>query len=254
MVSEKMISESLPINGCEMYYQIIGQGDPLLLLHGFSGSGADLVRLFGDLGDKCQLIIPDLRGHGRSTNPSKEFTFKQAGLDIIALLEHLNISRCNAIGFSGGGCTLLQMAYARPDLLNSMVLVSATPYFPEPTQLIMKQYARAEKTEEQWAAMHNIHFHGKEQINLLFDHAASFGEDPNDMNFTPEMLSKIPVHTLIVQGDKDTLYSLDLTIELYNALPNADLWIFPNSGHGPINESNIDLFKEYVIKNLSHKK
>lgn len=250
-MSEVAISGSLSINGFEMYYQIIGKGEPLLILHGFTGSGDELVRLFSNLGDKFKLIIPDLRGHGRSTNPSRQFTFKQAALDTIALLEHLNILQCKAIGFSGGGCTLLQMAYIRPSIIRSMVLVSAAPYFTESIQQMMKNYARAEKTEEQWAAMHKIHVHGKEQINLLFDHAASFGEDPNDMNFTPELLSKIKMHTLIVQGDKDTLYPLDLTIELYQSLPNANLWILPNSGHVPINPENIKAFNECALQNLS---
>jgi pimeloyl-ACP methyl ester carboxylesterase len=240
----------LSVNGFEMYYQIIGEGEPLLILHGFTGSGDELVSLFADLGDKFKLIIPDLRGHGRSTNPSKQFTFKQAALDTIALLEHLQITQCKAIGFSGGGCTLLQMAYMCPSLLTSMVLVSAVPYFPECAQPIMKAYAQAEKTQEQWEALRKIHHLGDEQINLLFDYVVSFCEDSNDMNFTPEMLSQIQTHALIVQGDKDPLYPLASTIELYESLPNANLWILPNSGHGPINAENMDLFKVTLIKHF----
>ncbi|MFI4955704.1 MAG: alpha/beta fold hydrolase [Gammaproteobacteria bacterium] len=245
---------NLSVNGFEMYYQVIGEGEPLLILHGFTGSGADLVRLFSNMGDKFKLIIPDLRGHGQSTNPSKQFTFKQAALDTIALLEHLNISQCKAIGFSGGGCTLLQMAFIRPDLIQSMVLVSAAPYFPENAKLIMKAYAQGEKTQAQWEALRNIHTHGDEQINLLFEHAASFGEDPNDMKFTPEMLSKISTHTLVVQGDKDAFYPLDLTISLYQSLPNANLWILPNSGHVPISPDNVILFQEYALGHFHYLK
>lgn len=250
-MGNKIIDGSLFVNGFDMYYQIMGQGKPLLILHGFTGSSADLVDMFGDLSKKYKLIIPDLRGHGRSTNPSKEYTFKQTALDVISLLEHLKVTQCQAIGFSGGGCTLLQMAHVNPAILVSMVLVSATPYFPESTQLIMKQYAWAEKSEDQWTALRKIHFHGDEQINLLFEHAASFGEDPNDMNFKPEMLSQIQTRTLIVQGDKDPLYPLDLTIELYQSLPNANLWILPNAGHVPINGENIALFKKCILKYFS---
>jgi pimeloyl-ACP methyl ester carboxylesterase len=205
-----------------------------------------LVDLFGDMANQYQLIIPDLRGHGRSTNPSKQFTFKQAALDMMALLDHLNIKKCSGIGFSGGGCTLLNMAYLKPGLLTSMVLVSATPYFPESVQKIMQQYSNAEKTEAQWEALRKIHVHGDEQINLLCGHAAEFGKDPDDMNFTPAMLSTIETKTLVVQGDKDPLYPMYLTIELFESLANANLWILPNTGHGPISKDNLSLFKDEV--------
>lgn len=94
---------TLSINGFDLYYEIHGKGFPLLLLHGFTGSGANLLHEFSQLSKDFQLIVPDLRGHGRSTNPSKQFTFKQAALDIVALLDHFHISECFAVGFSGGG-------------------------------------------------------------------------------------------------------------------------------------------------------
>src|SRR5438067_2094013 len=92
---------TLSINDFDMYYEIHGKGFPLLFLHGFTGSGAALIQGFQHLSSNYQLIIPDLRGHGRSTNPSKKFTFKQAALDIFALLDYLHVPQCYAVGFSG---------------------------------------------------------------------------------------------------------------------------------------------------------
>lgn len=54
------------------------------------------------------------------------------------------------------------------------------------------------------------------------------------MNFTPPLLSTIQARTLIVQGDRDPLYPVEISVEMAKAIPNASLWIVPNSGHGPV--------------------
>jgi len=54
------------------------------------------------------------------------------------------------------------------------------------------------------------------------------------MNFTPPFLSTIQARTLIVQGDRDPLYPVELSVEMAKAIPQASLWILPNSGHGPV--------------------
>ncbi len=82
-------------------------------------------------------IVPDFRGHGRSTNPSRAFTFRQAASDMFALLDHLSIPRVKAVGLSMGAKTLLHMATQQPDRVEAMVLVSATPYFPAEARAAM---------------------------------------------------------------------------------------------------------------------
>src|SRR3954471_6190156 len=100
----------IPINGFEMYYEERGGGEPLVLLHGGTGIGADWQHVFTD-GDPTgfRLIVPKLRGHGRSTNPGA-FTFRDAARDVFALLDHLGLARVKAIGLSMGAKTLLHMA------------------------------------------------------------------------------------------------------------------------------------------------
>ena len=65
------------LNGFEMYFEDRGSGEPLLLLHGGMGIGADWRHVFPVDPDGYRLIVPDLRGHGRSTNPSRAFTLRQ---------------------------------------------------------------------------------------------------------------------------------------------------------------------------------
>jgi len=232
----KVQNEIIKINGIDMYFEVHGEGKPLIILHGFTGSGAGLAELFKTLLPAYQLIIPDLRGHGKSTNPNltKQFLFKESAQDVYALLDYLKIDNCSGIGFSGGALTLLHMAYAQPERINSMAIVSAAPYFPQSTRDFMKLVTIEDKTEEEWNAMREIHFHGDEQIKMLWQQAHDFSKNQDDMNFTPEMLSQIKTKTLIIQGDRDPIYPIELAIELFKNIKNSYLWILPNSGHGPI--------------------
>ena len=72
-------TNTIHINGIDLYYEIHGEGFPLLMLHGFTGSGAGVIQGFNHLASQYQLIIPDLRGHGRTSNPSKKFIFHKIG-------------------------------------------------------------------------------------------------------------------------------------------------------------------------------
>ena len=103
----------------EMYYEIHGQGEPLVLLHGFSGSGSMWSPQIPELAKHYQLVIPDLRGHGRSTNPSGKFTHRQSAQDVFALLDMLKIQKFRAMGISTGGMTLLHMATSQPERIGS---------------------------------------------------------------------------------------------------------------------------------------
>jgi pimeloyl-ACP methyl ester carboxylesterase len=226
--------ESISINGIEMYYEVHGEGEPLLLLHGGGGVGANWQLIFKEPPDRYQLIVPDLRGHGRSTNPSMEFTFRQSALDAFALLDHLGIEQFKAIGMSMGAKTLLHMATGRPQQVEAMVLVSAAPYFPEQARAIMRQVSSADHTEAEWRQMREWHKQGDEQIKALWGLTDTFKDSYTDMNFTTPYLSTIRARTLIVHGDRDPLYPVNLALEMFTAIPRSYLWIIPNGGHGPI--------------------
>lgn len=225
-----------------MYYEVHGKGTPLLILHGFTGTSWGLSSIFQAFLQDYQLIIPDLRGHGRTTNPKKTYTFKQVAEDLLSLLSHLNIKQCKAIGFSGGGIALLHLATLQPELVQSMVLVSATHYFPEHAKHIMRQNILESKTQNDWEYMRKLHIHGDDQIRLLWDQVRGMADNDEDVHFSQDDLNEISAHTLIIQGDRDPLYPLELTLEMYRNIPKSYLWIVPNSGHCPISETNISSF------------
>jgi pimeloyl-ACP methyl ester carboxylesterase len=233
-----MTSETSPgrietLNGVRLYFEVHGAGEPVLLLHGFSGSSQDWKSVASEWGAEFQLIVPDLRGHGRSAILSKPFRHQDAAADVLALLDHLGIEACKGVGVSGGGNVLLHMATRQPERVKAMVLVSATPYFPAQARPIMRQYADS-LPKAHWEILRRSHPGGDEQIKALLSSTASFADSYDDMTFTPPHLATIQARTFIVQGDRDPLYPVEISVEMARAIPRSSLWIVPNAGHGPV--------------------
>jgi pimeloyl-ACP methyl ester carboxylesterase len=226
--------KSINLNGCQIHVDQRGEGKPLLLVHGGLGAGADWRYVFSEDPAGFRLIVPDLRGHGRSTNPSGLFTFRQAALDMLELLDHLGLASVNAIGLSGGGIVLLHMATLQPARIAAMVVVSAPPYFPAQARDIQARFSEEMLPDSERAALRRRHAHGEDQIRALFEHTRGFASNHQDVSFTPSMLSAVTARTLIVFGDRDFLYPVSLAFELHAAIPRSFLWVVPNGPHGPI--------------------
>jgi len=226
----------ISVNGIDLAHEVRGEGEPLVLLHGFTGAGADWAHVFDldELARRYRLVLPDARGHGRSTNPAGAFTHRQCARDTLALLDRLGVGRCKAIGASLGGNTLLHMATMDRERVEAMVLVSATPYFPAQARAIMAAMSDEGRSPEEWATMRARHAHGDGQIRALWRQANAFKDSHDDLTFTPPHLATIRARTLIVYGDRDPLYPVELAVEMYRAIPGAALWVVPGGGHGPI--------------------
>lgn len=104
------------LNGQQLYFEVHGFGEPLLLLHGFSGSSQDWIPSLEQWGTKFQLILPDLRGHGRSGILKKPFRHDDAAADVLSLLDHLGIRACTpASGSSPTAATVPSLAPVGPN-------------------------------------------------------------------------------------------------------------------------------------------
>src|SRR5579871_239398 len=145
------------INGIDVYFETYGEGEPLLFLHGFMGSGADWGQVFKVPPDGYKSIFADMRGHGRSTNPSGAFTFQQSARDMLGLLDALNIGKYSAVGLSGGAQTLLHMAVQQPDRITAMVIVSGGHYYPKEARAFMRQFSLETLPFAELAAMRQRH-------------------------------------------------------------------------------------------------
>jgi pimeloyl-ACP methyl ester carboxylesterase len=115
------------VNSLDMYYEIHGSGDPLILLHG----GVGAVEMFGEvlplLVEGRQVIGVDLQAHGRTADIDRPMTFEAMADDVAALIEHLGLERADVMGYSLGGGVALQTAIRHPGVVRKLVLVS-TPF------------------------------------------------------------------------------------------------------------------------------
>jgi len=222
----------LRIGDMELHYDIHGEGEPLLWLHGGMGHGPDWTFIFGKPPAGYQLIAPDLRGHGRSTGAAPTYSFKQSAIDAAALLDHLHIDRVKTIGLSGGGISALHLAVLQPERVASLVAISAPPAFPEQAKAIQRIYSESMLEPPERARMRERHPRPG-QVETLFAQVHAMA-DANDPNFTRAELATITAATLIVFGDRDPLYPVSQAVELKDAIPRSWLWVVPNGGHGPV--------------------
>lgn len=235
-------------NGVRLAYRVIGQGEPLLLLHGFNGTDATWSPIVADLSTEYMLILPHLRGHGRSTNPTGEFTHREVAEDLLGLLDDLGVHQFKAMGFSAGAMALLHMATSYPDRVRAMVLVSATSYFPDQAREVMRSMSPDSLPEEWLERSGARHGGGVEQARALMSQFHGFKDSYTDMNFTPPLLSTITARTLIVHGDRDMFFPVSIPLEQYNAIPESYLMVLPNSGHAPLPRDSEG--REYFVATL----
>jgi pimeloyl-ACP methyl ester carboxylesterase len=116
-----------PVNGLDMYYEIHGSGEPLILLHG----GVGAIEMFGEvlplLAAGRQVIAVDLQAHGRTADIDRPLSFELMADDIAALIKHLGFKKADVMGYSLGGGVALQATIRHPDVVRKLVLVS-TPF------------------------------------------------------------------------------------------------------------------------------
>ncbi len=115
------------LNEIDVYYEVHGAGEPVLLLHGLGSSTEDWEPEVARLAGNWRVITCDTRGHGRSSKPRGHYTLLQFAADTAGLLDHLACGPAHVVGLSMGGCIAFQLAVDRPDLVRSLVIVNSGP-------------------------------------------------------------------------------------------------------------------------------
>ena len=226
--------QTIQLNQLKIHYEEYGTGKPLVLLHGFGGCTKNWYPFIDQLSKRYRLILVDLRGHGYSTNPDNRFTHRDAAEDVFLLLDELGIESFLAMGISSGGMTLLHMATSKPERIDSMVLISTTTHFPDQARAIMRRASIGTLPRDVQEMYRECAKRGEEQIRQLLSQFNALAENDDDMNFTKESLSVVMARTLIVHGDRDNFFPVEIPLDLYRSIPNAELWIIPGSDHSAV--------------------
>lgn len=237
-----------PINGLYMYYEVHGQGRPLVLLHGGLMTIDGFGSLLPTLAQSRQVIAVELQGHGRTADLDRPLHPAQLAEDVAGLLEHLKIERADLFGFSLGGVTALRIASRYPELVRRLVVVSA-PYsndgyypsivasWPSMTAELLdgtpmeRDYRLTAPDPDHWPVLVDKVRHG------LMDFEG----------WSTEEMRSIDAPALLVLGDADVVrpeYAVEM-FRLFSAredggmagLPESQLAILPGTTHFSILES-----------------
>jgi len=123
------------VNGLEMYYEIHGVGQPLVLLHGGAGAAEMFSQIIPALSEDRQVVAAELQAHGHTADIDRPLRYELMADDVAALIGHLRLGRADVMGYSLGGGVALRTAIQHPTLVRKLVLVS-TPckregWYPE---------------------------------------------------------------------------------------------------------------------------
>jgi pimeloyl-ACP methyl ester carboxylesterase len=241
-------------NGINMYYESFGSGLSLIFLHGSMGTGKVWKPYVPILSNDFNIILPDVRGHGKTANLSKEIDLHLIADDIAGLIDALNLEKPFLFGWSMGGDVCLDIAMRYPERVSGLIVGGVTHRISETYFASLKamglegpgriNFELAEKNIPQlinlWKTEHvQSPSHWKELITQL-----SFGM-VNPTLPAEDDLRKITVPTLIIWGDRDQFLPVEDAIALYRLIPRAQLAVVPNADHF-VSRTKVTLFAELV--------
>ena len=248
-----------PVNGLEMYYEIHGTGQPLVLLHGaFSAIGTSFGQLLPGLAKSRQVIGFELQAHGRTADIDRPLSMEQMADDVAAALKQLGIPQADIFGYSMGAGVALQVALRHPDVLRKLVFMSATSTLSGVHPGLMEGLG-----EMKPEMMHGSPWH-EEYMRIAprpEDFARFFAKktqmDRQIKDVPAEAIRAIKAPTLLIIGDSD-LVRPEHAVEMFRllgggvfgdmppGLPASQLAVLPGTSHVSI-ASRADLLLPMIV-------
>jgi pimeloyl-ACP methyl ester carboxylesterase len=220
-----------PVNGINMYYEVHGEGAPLVLIH---GGGSSIYTSFGTLlpllEKHYKVIAMDLQAHGHTSDRDAPESFEQDADDVIALLQYLGIGKAHIMGFSNGGNTTMMVAYKAPQLVDRLVVISAfykregmIPGFFEGMGKATLE-VMPKQLQDNYLQINN----DPKGLQNMFE------KDRNRMatftDWSDDILRSIQAPTLVVVADRDVM-TPEHTVQMSRLIPDSQLMILPGT-HG----------------------
>ena len=232
------------VNGIKMYYEIYGEGAPMVLVHGNGGSVASMSNQIEYFKTKYKVIVSDSRAQGKSGDTKGRLTYEQITDDWATLLDQLHIDSAYFIGWSDGGIETLLMAIRHPNKVRMMAIMGANlqPDSNAVYNWAVKWVAKNAAITDSMIAKKDTTYNYA-QAKKLFD---LLGKQPH---IPLADVQKIKAPTLVMGGDKDVIKEAH-TMQIYQNLQKAWLCIFPGATH-MIPETDPDLFNATVEKFFS---
>jgi pimeloyl-ACP methyl ester carboxylesterase len=230
-----------PVNELSMYYEVHGEGRPLILLHGAYMTVDMFGPFLGGLAEGRQVIAPELHGHGRTADVDRPITYPGMADDVAALIRHLGIEQADVVGYSLGGATAVQVAIRHPELVRRLVVISAgfsSDAAPEEAQAMFEtitpEMFAGSPMEAEFVRLNPR----PEDFPKLVEKITALDTTPFDWS---QDVRNISAPTLIVVGDSDGS-TLDHTIEFFKlrgggvmgdlaGLPESQLIVLPGTTH-----------------------
>jgi pimeloyl-ACP methyl ester carboxylesterase len=210
------------IRGFKMYCEIYGEGQPLLIIHGNGGSINNFIYQIPYFSKKYKVIIADSRAQGKSKDDGDSLSYEMMADDYAALLSSVKVDSAFVIGWSDGGIEGLLLAIRHPEKVKKLAITGAN-LVPDTTAVPQEIW---DVVMPPYTALKNKAVKNPQEKNewkllqLLADQPHIPTSD----------LNKIKIPTLVIGGDHDVIKPSH-TLLIFQNIPNADLWILPNSGH-----------------------
>ncbi|MDQ0781446.1 alpha/beta fold hydrolase [Chryseobacterium sp. W4I1] len=233
----------IPVNGIKVYYEVYGEGSPIVLLHGaFMTIDTNWGQLIPELSKNRKVIAIELQGHGHTQFSERKLAHATLAGDVAGVMDHLKIDKADVVGYSFGGAVAYQFAIQSPKRLNKLVIISATyktsGWLPEVNNTFKKLKPELFTNSPMKTAYDAVAPDKTKWTKFLEQMIAAAGQpfDLGDSN-----ISKISAPVLIIAGDNDGLDKIELskTYQLLGGgtsadlggMPKSQLAIVPGQGH-----------------------
>lgn len=216
-----------PINGVHIWYAIFGHGQPVILLHGGLANSNYWGNQVPILAKHYMVIVMDSRGHGRSTNDGKPYSYDLMASDVIGLMDFLKINRSAIVGWSDGADLGLDIAIHHPERLTKLFAFAANSNVNGEADIsksiVFNAYIARTQTEYEKLSS------TPKQYKTFYDQISKMWS--TQPNFTKEQLNSIRIPTWIVDADHDEGIKREDTEFMAGAIPNSGLLIQPWVSH-----------------------